>query len=270
MARNQVRRPAVAPESPKPGPLPVVVALLAIGIVGAAGIVWMAPAREVDALPATASSGLPPAQDAATAPDGTPAAPSVAAGSPSFLDPAAAGTLAYEAGDYEGALAHYQAAIARNPDDAESHSNLGQMLVRLNLTEEALPHFDRAIEILPQRWAYHFNRARALSLLQRWDESLAGYRQAQQLFPDNYATAFNLAQTLHKKGDEAAAVEQYLRAIELNPSDPSFQLALGISYERLGKRGEAAAAYGAYLRAMPDAPDAAQVRERVALLTGAS
>ena len=44
-------------------------------------------------------------------------------------------------------------------------------------------------------------------------------------------------------------------------------MALGISYERLERRAEAAAAYGEYLRLAPDAPDAASVQERIALLT---
>ena len=69
---------------------------------------------------------------------------------------------------------------------------------------------------------------------------------------------------------EAPAIEQYLRAIELHPSDASFRLALGISYERLDKGPEAAAAYAEYLRLQPNAPDAEQVRARIALLGGAS
>jgi Flp pilus assembly protein TadD len=268
VARNPVRPPAQQPEAPKVGPVPVVAALLGTAIVAAAGIAWMAPVRDLDdgvpvRKPAAARSA--PASDAVPL-----ATENNSSESRAFLEPAASGALAYAAGDYEGALAQYRAAIERNPDDAESHSNLGQMLVRLERIEEALPHFDRAITLLPQRWTYHFNRARALALLERWDDAIAGYRQAQTIFPDDYATAFNLAQTLHRKGDESAAVQQYLRAIELDPSDATFRLALGISYERLEKRAEAAAAYSEYLRLLPSAADADQVRARIALLTGAS
>jgi regulator of sirC expression with transglutaminase-like and TPR domain len=42
-----------------------------------------------------------------------------------------------------------------------------------------------------------------------------------------------------------------------------------ISYERLNERTAAAAAYTDYLRLLPDAPDAEQVRARIALLNGA-
>jgi tetratricopeptide (TPR) repeat protein len=187
-----------------------------------------------------------------------------------FLDPAGKGAVAYESGDYAAALEQYQAAVERNPQDAESLSNLGQVLVRMNRVEEAIPYFQRALTILPDRWSYQFNLARALGLLDRADESIAAYRRAQQLFPDDYVTTFNLALSLHERGDEAGAVEQYQKAIALQPDDPSFRLALANSLVRLEKRAEAAAAYAEYLRLSPSAPDGDKVRARIAGLTGAS
>ena len=184
-----------------------------------------------------------------------------------FMEPASAGSSAYRAGDYGGAVAQYREAVNRNPDDAEAQSNLGQVLVRMQQVEEALPHFDRAIALIPNRWAYHFNRARALGLLERWEEAVAGYRQAQQLYPQDYAIAFNLGQALQRAGDDAAAVEEFKRAAALDATDPSFQMAIGMAYERLKKPGEAAAAYTEALRLAPDAPDAERVRNRIAQLT---
>lgn len=184
-----------------------------------------------------------------------------------FVDPSGAGALAYLSGDFASSLAQFQAAVEKNPQDAESWSNLGQVLVRMNRAPEALPCFERAIALLPSRWAYRFNMARALGIVGRLDESVATYREAQRLFPEDYATAFNLALALHKKGDETAAVEQYQKAIALNPEDASFRMALGLSYERLQKPAEAAAAYAEALRLSPSAPDADKVRARIARLT---
>jgi tetratricopeptide (TPR) repeat protein len=184
-----------------------------------------------------------------------------------FLDAPGKGAIAYAAGNYAAALEQYRAAIERNPQDAESLSNLGQMLVRMNRTEEAIPYFQRALAILPDRWTYQFNLARALGLLGRLDESIAAYRRAQQLFPDDYVTTFNLALALHKRGDEEGAVEQYQKAIVLQPEDASFRLALATSLERLQKRAEAAAAYQEYLRLSPSGPEADKVRARIAELT---
>ena len=201
-----------------------------------------------------------------TLPAAPPAAVATEPAERPFLDASGAGTTAYGEGDYPAALARYTEAVAKNPDDAESLSNLGQVLVRLNRAGEAIPHFERAVEIIPGRWAYHFNLARALGLVGRQADAIASYRQAQALFPDDYATAFNLALTLHRAGDEAAAVEQYQKAIALQPDDASFRKALGISYEQMRKGPEAAAAYKEYLRLSPSAPDADKVRERIARL----
>jgi Flp pilus assembly protein TadD len=185
-----------------------------------------------------------------------------------FLDPSGAGATAYAAGNYSSALEQFQAAIAKNPDDAEALSNLGQILVKLGRVAEAIPYYERAIKIIPQRWAYRFNLARAQGLLGKWDEAVATYREAQQLFPNDYATSFNLALALHKKGDDVGAVDEYKKAIELDPSDASFRMALAISLEKLQRRAEAIAAYNDYLQLSPSAPDADRVRARIAQLSG--
>ena len=270
MARNPVaRRPRPAAPEVKPAKsLPIVPILLIGGVVLAIAVPWVArSATPHKPLPPHAPLQLvvasPPTVQAGEAVAAEPAA----AEPRPYMDDRSSGTAAYAAGDFENALAKYQDAVARHPEDAETHSNLGQVLVRLGRPAEALPHFDRAIELIQGRWAYHFNRARALRLLGRLDESIAAYRTVDQLLPDDYATLFNLAQTLHAKGDEPAAVREYLRAIALNPNDGSFRLALGISLEKMQKRPEAAAAYGEYLRLSPQAPDAEKVRTRISQLT---
>ena len=201
-----------------------------------------------------------------------PAEPVVASPTPDaerpFLEAAGKGSIAYNAGDYASALARYEEAVKQNPQDAESLSNLGQVLVRMQRTAEAVPYFERATALNPQRWAYRFNLARAHALLQHWDDAIASYRQAQTLFPDDYATTFNLALTMHKKGDDAGAVAEYKKAIALNPGDASFRMALAISYEALQQKSEAAGQYVEYLRLSPLAADAEKVRAKIAQLTG--
>jgi len=257
-------RPAVASRRPARAAA-VVVGLFALTIAG----LWLT--SEPAATPrATGPAPGPLAArgSAARVPAPADVAPTVA--DRPFLDPAGSGSLAYASGDYNNSLAHYLEAVRKNPDDAESLSNLGQVLVRLSRTAESIAYFERAVAILPGRWAYHFNLARALGLLNRHEEAVAGYRRAQELFPDDYVTTFNLAMTLHRKGDEVAAVEQYRKAIVLQPEDASFRKALGISLEQLQKASEAAAAYGEYLRLSPSAPDAENVRARIAQLQAGS
>jgi tetratricopeptide (TPR) repeat protein len=234
----------------------------------AVAIVWLKADRQPEAAPVTTPSDPLASRRQAGAPAPPPDAPAARSDERAFIDSSAAAAVAYDTGDYGAALSRFEDAVRRNPRDAESLSNLGQVLVRLGRAEDALPYFERACALNPDRWAYRFNLARALSVLGRWEPSIASYRQAQQLFPDDYVTTFNLALALHKSNDEPAAVEEYQKAIALNPADASFRMALGISYEALQRRQEAAEAYGEYLRLAPSAPDADKVRSRIALLTG--
>jgi Flp pilus assembly protein TadD len=235
--------------------------LAAVALTGV-GAFWLTTPniRDAAAVPAKSASRRAAAPPGAAAPRDPHA----------FMDASAIAREAYENADFSSALEQLQHAVANNPRDPEALNNLGQVLVRLGKTTEAIPYFDRAIELNPDRWSYQFNRARAAGLLEQWSECIAGYRRAQQLFPNDYVTTYNLAFALHKSGDEEGAVSEYGKAIELAPEDGPFRRALGISLERLKRNAEAAAAYGKYLELTPDAPDATQVRERIAQLTRTS
>ncbi len=180
-----------------------------------------------------------------------------------FMESGRAGNAAYGSGEFERALQLYRDAVTRNPGDAESWSNLGQVLVKLNRVDEAVPNFQRAIALNGERWAYHFNLARAQGLAGQWPQAVTEYREAQRLYPDDYAIAFNLGLALRKAGDEAAALEQFQKASALDPQEPTFQLSIAMVYDKLGRRENAAAAYQRTLDLAPEAPEAPQIRARI-------
>lgn len=242
---------------------PAALALLAVAVVAAAVSLWRLSEDPAEEPPLAAASAPADPVEHMSAPASVAEEPSADAPAVPFIEPNREGGLAYAAGDHERAAALYQEAVERNPDDAESWSNLGQVLVRTGRVAEAIPHFERAIALQGQRWAYHFNLARARGLLGQWPEAVEGYLQAQRLFPDDYATAFNLGLALRQVGDDAAAIEQFQRAIALDPQEPTFRLSLAMTYERLGRKQEAAAAYQTTLDLAPEAPEAPQIRARI-------
>lgn len=242
---------------------PAALAVLALVGVIAAYAMWRQsgePRPEPVAAPAAPVTQPAPVKPAQTE---SPPPESAAGASTSFAEPGRAGNAAYGAGNYEDALAAYRTAVEKNPNDAESWSNMGQVLVRLGRVEEALPCFERAIQLNGDRWAYHFNLARAHGLLGHWDVAVNEYRQAQRLLPDDYAVTFNLGLALRKAGDTAGAVPELARAAELNPQDASFHLALARAYDELGRRQEAVAAYQQTLALAPDATEAPLIRSRI-------
>ena len=243
--------------------------VMVVGVMGVAGVWLLAPEAKTPVPTGPVVDPLAARRAAAHTPDVAPA-PAPAPAERPFMDPVGAVYESDQAGDFGSALKHYQAAAARNPQDPEALSNLGQVLVRLGRVAEALPYFSKALELNPDRWTYQFNRARAEGLLEHWTECIAGYRRAQQLFPNDYATAYNLALALHRSGDDEGAVGEFEKAIALAPGDGTFHRALGISLERLNRKSEAAAAYADYLKLSPDASDAEKVRERIVVLTSAA
>jgi tetratricopeptide (TPR) repeat protein len=252
-------------------------ALIAAAMVGVfvlgVTVLWLT--REPEPTPQAVNAGPAPDLFASRRPAPPPPAETPVVTPPAtleraFLDPPGTASIAYTSGDMASALQQYLAAVERNPADAESLSNLGQVLVRLNRSEEAIPYFERAIALIPNRWAYTFNLARALGAVGRWQDSVSAYRRAQALYPDDYATAFNLALALRKIDDHDGAVLQFQKAISLEPNDATFRIALGMTFERLQKPADAASAYEEALRLSPQAPDAEVVRGRIAKLRGGS
>ncbi len=265
-ARVQAAAPAETPGEPAWiwGHWPLLLAALG-GVVVVGGVVVILRAGYQPPPPATPLSRPLIASSPADAPrpKATEApAPLV----PPVADPQLLGTVSYHEGDYQSAYERYRAAIGRNPNDAESLSNCGQVLIRLGRTEESVPLFERAAQLNPRRWAYRFNLARACGLLGQWDRAVREYQAAAQLFPDDHATEYNLGMALHKRGDEAAAVDHFRKAIELSPDEADFHLSLAISSERLGRSADALEGFRRYLELAPGSPETANVKAHMTAL----
>jgi len=256
-----------------------VAAVATVLVVALVALMWqMAPEYvDTEARPAAAQEVLSPrpaAQPPQPAAEPTPVAPAVVQASvstttttPAVVDGNRTGAVEYARGNFEGARAAYEQALASKPDDAETLNNLGQVLVRLNRANDAIPRFERAIELVPEKAVFHFNLGFAAAQLNRWDRAVSEYREAMKLFPTDYATQYNLAMALHKKGDEKAAIPEFEKAIALAPGEPSFHLSLGMSLERVGRTADAVREYRTYLEMDPSSADAGRLKEHVASLS---
>ena len=79
-------------------------------------------------------------------------------------------------------------------------------------------------------------------------------------------TQCNLATALQKKGDDAAAIPVFERAVQLAPAEPACHLALATSLEKEGRDADARREYQQYLELAPSAPDADTVKSHLASL----
>ncbi len=65
------------------------------------------------------------------------------------------------------------------------------------------------------------------------------------------------------KGDSRTAVVSFRRAVQAQPGYATAWRALGLAHEKLGEWGQAKTALQRYLQLAPNAPDAAQIRQRI-------
>lgn len=151
----------------------------------------------------------------------TPSPPQIAWGVPASNSTAAgysrSGYLLSRHGDYDAAIADYDAALAL---DARSASTLG----------------DRG---MAYAWTGHLARARA-----DFDAALA-------VDPHEWVALDGRGLLAQRAGDEAGAIAAFSAALRSNPKDDFALQSRAYAYWALGKRGEALADYSAAIRRKP-------------------
>jgi len=226
--------------------------------------------RRVDMAGGTVPAAAPQASaPAAESPDSAVAATAPAYEPVAFLDSTRSGAPVFSSGDFASARTAYEQALVRQPDDAETLNNLGQVLVRLRRFDEAVERFERAVALVPGKSTYHFNLAHAAAQLDHLDRAAAEYRLAAKLFPADHAAQYNLGMALHKKGDERLAIPEFQKAISLAPGEPRFHASLAVSLEKVGRIAEAVQEYRIYLQMDPGASGADLLKAHVEVLSAA-
>jgi tetratricopeptide (TPR) repeat protein len=87
------------------------------------------------------------------------------------------------AGRRPEAIAHYQLALALNPDFYEADDNLGIELAMDGKYEQALPHLQNALRVQPNSPSTQNNLAIVLSDLHRGPEAITHFKKSLQLQP---------------------------------------------------------------------------------------
>lgn len=130
-----------------------------------------------------------------------------------------------ETGDYAGALARADRAIALEADNAAAHFTLGRMLIKLGDLAQAEPAIIRAVAIDGGNAAYLNGLGYVNSLAGRMDRALAAYGMAIDASPANGFAWYNSGVILLEQGDVKAAADAFYGA--------------GMAYLKSGNFGQA-------------------------------
>lgn len=147
----------------------------------------------------------------------------------------------YRAGDLEQALAYYQAVLALNPDDLQSHIWLGRIYLELGQPHQAEPHWREVLRRNPrdERAAYFLGLIerhtdlgpappaffRGLTLYQQGEHFQArlAFIEATETDPDHADSWAWLGRTRYEQQSYHLAAIAYQRALALEPDNADYR-----------------------------------------------
>jgi tetratricopeptide (TPR) repeat protein len=146
------------------------------------------------------------------------------------------GDISEVQGDYDAAIVHYRAAIAKDPKDVTAHFKLGVALRRLRKFEEAGAELDRVTAV---------------------DKDYPGLALERGLLYE-------------ESGDIEKAIDLFKGALAKAPDDADLQLRVGSAYVAIGRADDALTMLRKVLEQRPTSAEAHHYMGRALLLKGAS
>ena len=144
------------------------------------------------------------------------------------------GLAKWALGQRPEAMAHWERAIALNPDFAQAHMNLGNALREDGRIADAVTHLRRALQLQPSPFA-HNNLGLALAVLGD-TEAAAHFRRAIEMHPSFVEPYLNLALELANQGDLAQAFSFVRRSLQIaeTPDNMALFVRLASAQEAIG------------------------------------
>ncbi len=130
------------------------------------------------------------------------------------------GTNKGNLGDYQGAIADFNKAIAINPQLAAAYNNRGVAKGGSGDYQGAIADYNKAIAINPQYADAYNNRGIAKSNLKDYQGAIADFNKAIEINPQNANSYYNRGTTKGKGlGDYYGAIDDLNKAIAINPQN---------------------------------------------------
>ncbi len=127
------------------------------------------------------------------------------------------GLLAYEAGDFEGATAAFQASVAAAPT-VEGYYRLGVALSRLDNYESALSALRRVLDVVPRHGQALHLTCTILTAQGRLDDALETAKRLTEYYPQNAMGHYLQGTVLTAMGNNKEALALLEKASELDPA----------------------------------------------------
>jgi superkiller protein 3 len=158
------------------------------------------------------------------------------------------GLVLRQLGEKEAAIAELQQSLEGSPEPALAQRIIGELLAELGRIPEAIAAFEKALEMDPEMTDLYYVEAdllaRGAETPEDRQEVIAAYERALAKAPRHPRArkAYRaLGKLYYRAGDREKALENYLKAVKLDPKDPELHYNCGILQSQLGKLRDAIA-----------------------------
>ncbi len=127
-----------------------------------------------------------------------------------------AGALARN-GENGEAVAQYDSVLQLDPDDLEAREGIAKLLLRLGRLPEAVAHLSAAVARMPDRTDLSTMLGIALFQSGRMDEAYASFASTLRRNPRDAWALVGLGHIVENRGDKAAAIGFFSRALTIDP-----------------------------------------------------
>lgn len=139
--------------------------------------------------------------------------------------------------DWPGAEAEFESAIRLNPNYATAHHAYATVLALTGRRHEAVASARRALAIDPLSIPINNVVGMMLSFADQWDAAIEQYRRTIEMDPTVWLPHWNLAIALEETGREAEAAEEYMKASRFSGASSAVLGELQAGWDSDGLRG---------------------------------
>jgi tetratricopeptide (TPR) repeat protein len=170
------------------------------------------------------------------------------------------GKQLYQEKKYAEAETALQGAAQEEQRNPEAPLFLGLARLELQKFEPAINDFRKALELSGAADRAQVGLARAYIGLKDWDKAQQALTEAQKANAGNAQVYYYRGQIAVARKDYAAAVGEFEKCAELDPSHAYCHYYGGLAYNQLKKPDKMVKHFEAFLSQAPDAPEAPKVR----------
>ena len=155
---------------------------------------------------------------------------------------------------WRDAVTLFRDCVAKSPEKARPHVNLGDSLMAQDKSDEAIHHYRQAVLLGPNDDRAHFALGIAVAGQGKLDEAIKYYARALQINPFYAEAHCKLGVTLESQGKPDDAIYHYRQALQIRPDYADAHNSLGNALASQGKLNEAIGHYRQVLQINAELP----------------